>query len=246
MSNALSECLENTGLELLSMLKINKTLTHLDLSKNPYFAGLLQVDEYEKLQNDIIRTRTVNNLASNVFQGLCYNTTLTHLIFGDHNISYFTFSNNDIVFQTMLQVNKTLTNLDLSKYYDFTDSVVYCLCQGLQHNITLLYLNLSDTGITDKGAEYIAQALHLNRSLLTLDISCNTDITDDGFTLIAESLNNNKILETLYIDCCSITMSLVDTVHQAKFKDALVLAPYPIIRHFRPSNKLKNRDKSMK
>ena len=36
---------------------------------------------------------------------------------------------------------------------------LYCVCQGLQHNTSLVYLNLSCTRITDKGAEYIAQAL---------------------------------------------------------------------------------------
>ena len=118
----------------------------------------------------------------------------------------------------MLKVNKTLTHLDLSSNYSLSDSGAYYVCQGLQHNTTLVYLNLSRTEITDKGAGYIAQALDFNRSLQTLDISWNK-IKDDGFAYIVESLKSNKILKTLYVDYCPITPNLVEAVNQVKLKD---------------------------
>ena len=93
---------------------------------------------------------------------------------------------------TMLQVNKTLTHLDLSQNHTFSDSGAYIVCQGLQHNTSLVYLNLSNTGITDKGAEYVAQALESNCSLEKLDISRN-QISDRGFACIAKSQRNTEL-----------------------------------------------------
>ena len=70
---------------------------------------------------------------------------------------------------TMLQFNKTIKHLDLSVNWIFPDvAAAYYVFTGLQHNTSLVYLNLSSTGITDKGAEYIAQALESNSSLQTL------------------------------------------------------------------------------
>ena len=44
---------------------------------------------------------------------------------------------------TMLQVNKTLIHLDLSGNCNFSAGV--CVFQGLQHNTSLVYLNLRST-----------------------------------------------------------------------------------------------------
>ena len=59
----------------------------------------------------------------------------------------------------MLQVNKTLTHLDLSSIPTFSDPGAHCVYQGLQQNSTLTYVTLATTGKTDNGAEFIAQAL---------------------------------------------------------------------------------------
>ena len=93
---------------------------------------------------------------------------------------------------TMLQVNKTLTHLDLSANWKFSDLGAFCVCQGLKHNTTLVYLNLRYTGITDKGAEYIAQAIESNCYLQNLDISYN-QISDRGFACIAMSKTNTTL-----------------------------------------------------
>ena len=63
-----------------------------------------------------------------------------------------------------------------------------CVSEGLQHNTSLVYLNLRNTQITDKGAEYISQALEFNISLQTLDISMYR-IT--GYGYINKSLEIN-------------------------------------------------------
>ena len=141
---------EKTGQALTTMLQVNKTLTHLDLSKNWKF---------EK--------------ASCVFQGLQNNTTLVYLNLSNIQLEVKKDTPLAKTLTVMLQENKHLKHFDLS-YNPLYDEGVYCLCEGLQHNTTLVYLNLSDTGITDKGAEWIARAYNSNRSLqLNLDVSHN-------------------------------------------------------------------------
>ena len=142
---------ENDSVQALStMLQVNKTLTHLDLSLNWKF---------------------LNSGAYYVFQSLQHNTTLAHLNLSNTGL----VATEDTVqaLTTMLQVNKTLTHLDLSVNLDFSDAGAYCVCQGLQHNTSLVHLNLRSTGMTKRGAEYIAQALESNCSLQTLNVSNN-------------------------------------------------------------------------
>ena len=145
----------------------NKHLKHLDLSYNPlYDEGVYCLCE-----------------------GLQHNTTLVYL-----NLSYTKLERQKgtrlaKVLTNMLQ-NKHLKHLDLS-HNSLFDEGVCCLCEGLQRNTTLVYLNLSYTGITDKGAEYIAQAYNSNRSLqLNLDVSHN-GISD--YKTLEDSWRNHSL-----------------------------------------------------
>ena len=106
-----------------------------------------------------------------IFKSLQHNTSLVH--FNLSNTRLVATEDTAQALTTMLQVNKTLTHLDLSTNHNFSDRGASCVYQGLQHNTTLVYLNLSNTEMTDKGAEYIAQTLESNCSLQSLDISRN-------------------------------------------------------------------------
>ena len=225
LSNVDLEGKEETVQALTTMLQVNKTLTHLDLSWNWNFTDSEAYFVFQSLQHntslvhlDLSTTKLVAtentvqalttmlqvnktlkhlNLSSNkfsphcVFQGLQDNTSLVHLNLS--NIDLKCKEDTAQALTTMLQVNKTLTHLDLSWNWKFIDSGAYCVFQGLQHNNSLVYLNLSDTEITDKGAEYIAQALKLNHSLKTLDISHNK-ISDRGLAYIDKSSQTNTAL----------------------------------------------------
>ena len=158
---------EDTAQALTTMIQDNKTLTHLDLSRNWSF---------------------LESGAYFVFQGLQHNTSLVHLNLSSTGL--VATEDTAQALTTMFRVSKTIKHLDLSGNWIFSDSGAYVVCQGLQHNTTLVYLNLSCTRITDKGAEYIAQAIESNRSLQTLDISTNR-ITDKGFACIDKSLKTN-------------------------------------------------------
>ena len=96
-----------------------------------------------------------------------------------------------------LQHNCTVVHLNLSNIV-IADSGVLQVSKSLEHNITLVHLDLYKTGMTDKGAVYIAQLLNSNRSIQTLDISGN-HIGEYGFACIAKSLKSSLNIKRLYI-----------------------------------------------
>ena len=173
LSNLNLYCKEKSGAALTKMLKRNKSLMHLDLSNNRSFSDLG---------------------ACCIFRGLQHNTTLVHL-----DLSYSGISTTGATVQSlskMLQENKSLTHLNLSGNFLFSDLGAHCIFEGLQHNTTLIHLNLSSTRITDEGALYISNLLDSNHSLQILNISLNP-IGNDGFAYIAKSLGPNSALKKL-------------------------------------------------
>ena len=170
LSNTGLVATEDTAQALTTMLQINKTLTHLDLSNNEKFS---------------------ESRVYCVVKGLQHNTALVHLNLS--NTGLVATEDTAQALTTMLKVSKTIKHLNLSVNCAFSEAGAYCVCQGLQHNTSLAYLNLSRTEITDNGAEYIAQAIESNCSLQTLDISKNI-ITDNGFACIDKSLKTNTTL----------------------------------------------------
>ena len=177
---------------LTKMFQVNNSLTHLDFSNN-------------------------NDLGADcIFEGLQHNTCLVNLNLSKIGISA-TDPDTARSLTKMLQVNKSLTHLNLSNNGTFSDSGARCIFEGLQHNTTLVYLNLSQTDNTslcyldlhvvssvmylhaDTAAEHIAQALKSNRSLQTLNIVGWKFLGHNGIHPILESLMFNSTLQTLYI-----------------------------------------------
>ena len=166
--------MKDTVQSLTKMLEVNMTLTYLNLSHNKLFSDLE---------------------AHCIFQGLQHNTALVSLDLSDTRIA----ATEDTV-QTltkMLEANKTLTHLELSYNRLFSDSKAQYIFQGLQHNTTLVHLNLRCTEVTNQEALHIARVLESNScSLQTLNISHNV-IGDRGFAHIDKSLELNTSLRTL-------------------------------------------------
>ena len=111
--------LSNTGItaarSLTTLLRVNKSLTYLDLSSN----------------------LTSDSGARCIFEGLQHNTTLVNL-----NLSHtgIPIADPDTArsLTKMLQVNKSLTHLDLSRNHTLSDSGARYIFVGLQHNTTLV------------------------------------------------------------------------------------------------------------
>ena len=143
----------DTTRSLTKMLQINKSLTHLDLSKNKFS----------------------DSGACCIFEGLQQNSTLVSLNLSKTGITA-TDPDTARSLTKMLQINESLTHLDLSKN-TFSDKGARCIFEGLQHNNSLITLNLSQTGIsaTDPDtAMSLTTMLQINKSLTHLDLSKNT------------------------------------------------------------------------
>ena len=104
---------------LISMLRVNKSLTHVDLSWNELFLE-----------------------AHYIFEGLQYNTSLVNLNLSCTGITADP-ADTTTSFIKMIQVNKSLEYLNLS-FNDFTDSLCHSMIESLQRNTSnLIFLNLS-------------------------------------------------------------------------------------------------------
>ena len=132
-----------------------------------------------------------------VFKGLQHNTTLVKLNLTNCDI---TVTNQDTarLLSTMLRENNSLTHLNLSGNNNFSDLGAQCIFESLQHNSTLVYLNLSMTTITATDpdtARSLTEMLQVNKSLTYLDLSCkNTIPANCVISLIFSALEHNTTL----------------------------------------------------
>ena len=189
----------STARSLTNMLQLNKTLTHLDLSKNCAFS---------------------QRGACCIFNSLQHNTTLTHLFLSDNYVVQRDHNNLVTVgsLNLMLQVNKSLTHLDLSKSINFTELEARCIFEGLQHSTTLVSLNLSSTGITATDpdtARSLTKMLQVNKSLTHLDLSSNGTHENSIISHTFKGLKLNTTLLDLDISYMTITDSDAECIAQA-------------------------------
>ena len=112
----------------------------------------------------------------------------------------------------MLQVNNSLTHLVVSHSKYFSDHEAFCVFKGLQHNTTLISLDLSNCDITAADPEIIKSLMLQENSCLThLNLSGNIGFSDTGARCIFESLQYNSTLVYLNLGGTSITATDSDT-----------------------------------
>ena len=169
----------NTARSLTEMLRVNKSLKHLDLSRNDLLS---------------------DTIAHSIFKALMHNTTLSSLNLSHTTITVADPENANSLIE-MLKRNKSLTHLDLSHMLH-AHGMISCVFDGLKHNTVLRHLDLS-TGpeISHNDAKHIARVLKCNHALQTLNIARHFHSRVDGKDLILESLMFNTTLQTLYISC---------------------------------------------
>ena len=181
---------EPSGSALTKMLHMNKSLTHLNLSRNIELS---------------------DSGAHCIFKGLQYNTSLTHLNLMETGIRATNLDTAQSLTK-MLQINKSLTHLDLSNN-SFLKTRACCIFKGLQHNTTLTHLSLRNTSLATSNidtARCLTKILQVNKSLTHLDLSRNGTITDSDACCIFEGLQYNTSLTHL---------NLMKTVVRAKYLD---------------------------
>ena len=98
----------------------------------------------------------------------------------------------------MLKVNRTLTELKLSKF-GLTDFDINELCVLMKENNTLQSLDLSNNKIAQDGAKHLGNFLKYNATLKHLDLTANR-IEDPGMTAISDVIRiYNSTLVSLKI-----------------------------------------------
>ena len=108
----------------------------------------------------------------------------------------------------MLQVNKSLTHIDLS-CNESLSLEVWCVFEGLQYSTSLVKLNLRCTGITATDpdtAMSLTKMLKANKSLTHLDLSQNESFSLEAHCIF-EGLQNNSSLVHLNLCHTGITTS---------------------------------------
>ena len=171
-------------LEMFRLIMNNKSLTHLDLSRNG------------KLDSDGHRL---------IFQSLQLSTTLLNI-----NLSNTGITSTEIetfkALEQMFQDNQSLTHLDLSKNA-FSYTGVRCISQGLQSNTTLVHLDLSNTNLTATAdtVQALTQMLKNNRSLKHLFLSNNNLHSETERCSIFHILKHNTSIVMLDLSNTGLT-----------------------------------------
>ena len=137
-----------------------------------------------------------NELGDNTFVHIV-NSLITNTTFPKISLSQCGISEKEgKAIGDALMVNRYLQVLDLHGN-PISTGVVH-IAESLKRNRSLLKINLSACGLTEKGAESLAISLKENNSLQTLILSWN-NLSDSGASHIADGLRHNNCLKRLDI-----------------------------------------------
>ena len=109
-------------------------------------------------------------------------------------------------FASMLQQNRSLTEVDISECFInevYDADCICCLVRVLHTNTTLRVLDLGSNPIQKEGALAMAVMLKFNTALTNLNMSLNS-VDDEGAQAIAEMLKHNSTLRVLDLSQNSI------------------------------------------
>jgi Ran GTPase-activating protein (RanGAP) involved in mRNA processing and transport len=185
-------------------LSITKRIAVLDIRMNDFgIAGIKKLAAGLKsnvsLQTLVLRGCKIGDRGGlSVAEAVQANTTLRSLDMSDCDLEIPSL----IAFRTVLMHNTTLRELVLDRPLvkgSTADDLASHMAALIQHNTSLKRLSLRKHGMTNFGAERIAEALTNNTSIVSLDLSANK-IGRDGAAALAEMLMVNDTLEELILD----------------------------------------------
>ncbi|KAK3836741.1 MAG: hypothetical protein J3R72DRAFT_477125 [Linnemannia gamsii] len=206
---------KNGPKRLAEILKINSTLTALDLSYNSIGDnGTVALSEALKTNSTLTILKLLVNSISNdgaveLSEVLKTNSTLSTL-----DISYNSIGDNGTVaLSEALKANSTLTSLGL-RSNTIRENGAVALSEAIKTNSTLTTLHLSLNPIGDNGTVVLSEALKTNSTLTTLDISYNS-IGDNGTVALSEALKVNSTLTALDLSYNLIGKSGAEALSEA-------------------------------
>ena len=195
----------------LGMLHTNNSITELSLQYISHDSLTIKCRAHlNKPLTELHLSSLSDELLHIIIAHLQYSTTLVKLSISKTQSGMSVETAKALT--TMLQVNKSLTHLVASHSKYFSDHEAFCVFKGLQHNTTLVSLDLSNCDITAADPE-ITKSLMLqeNSSLTHLNLSGNIGFSDSGARCIFKSLQYNSTLVYLNLGGTSITANDPDT-----------------------------------
>ena len=217
----------------LLLLETNR-ISRLDIAKNN-----IGNEGVEILVNTLINSKSLVslNIASNsiTHKGgqLIFNSFINQQSIVDLNLSSFECSNRNRLTSVgvdniteFLNINNFIETLSLSGNSIRNEGFFY-ICQGLEKNLSLLNLDISNNGINErgikKGMEFIG-TYKINSKINNLNIS-NNPILNGGIILFASYFRNFPNLISLNLSYCGIEFKgfqkLLKTVPQLKKLESL-------------------------
>ena len=182
--------------QLASLIKVNTALQHLDLSGSWFPSPRVSIfrgldTNTTLLQLDLRNCNLGAAAGSQLFSALKLNSTLQRLDLSNNDGDLL--SSGHALMVDMLRVNTSLTHFAVNIPTEATSRNV---AQALQHNRTLLHLELRRSHLCGAGVLAWAKALRVNTTLQHLDLGnyedCN--IAEAEVMELAEALQRNKTL----------------------------------------------------
>ena len=210
-------------------LRHNSTLVDLNLRKTGITASnsdvrraltkLLQVNKKLKGLNLSGNNQFSHSGVRCIFEGLRTNSNLTHLRLKSMNIKPLSFTLRTLA--ELLKTNKSITYLNLSGNAILSEEFARCIFESLQHNTSLVTLDLSRTAIDSVNYEItilrssmassVYNMLKKNRSLTTLKLSGNC-YTCLYVSKIFRGLRYNTTLRHLDLSKMTMTDEAIDAL----------------------------------
>lgn len=195
-------------------MKLNKfkNLTYLDLSYNKIDESSSTIMSFIRNPECRLETLLLNGAdvddyeCCNIAEAISYNYSIRTLGLAKNligasellNVLHPTLITGGESLGSMLLINKTLTELDLSWNSIRLDSAI-AIATSLEKNITLVTLLLAYNSFGDMPSQVLGRALKVNKGLTHLDIESNS-ITPKAATVLANAISFNETLLKLNIN----------------------------------------------
>jgi len=195
-------------------LKLNKfkNLIYLDLSYNKIDESSLTIMSFIRNPECQLETLLLNGAdvddyeCCNIAEAISYNYSIKTLGLSKNligasellNVLHPNLITGGEAIGSMLLMNKTLTELDLSWNSIRLESAI-AIAQPLENNSTLVTLLLGYNSFGDMPSQILGRSLKLNKGLTHLDIESNS-ITPKAATVLANAISFNETLLKLNIN----------------------------------------------
>jgi Zinc finger, C3HC4 type (RING finger)/Leucine Rich repeat len=206
---------EHSGM-LSNAIRANPSLVDLDLARNALTGGALSV-----LAAAILETCTTTNDGNQKYGGGLRRLVLEGNFLSESgvrdlfrvvphtNLEILRMGKNRITLLAMQTISDVLLRRDCRirkldlRDCQLEDEAVLLLARAVRANISLRYLSLGRNNVSDASVHALADALHWNCTLLTLDLQSNPAITDASVSAILDCLTErNNSLQKLKLRNC--------------------------------------------